>query len=344
MTTRLCETAPEAHATAQPAPAGRGPVFIVGMPRSGTKLLRGLLAQHPRVRVAAAETEFLPFLAGWVERHGPPVSEQAFSDLQAAMHHATYFHYRSRAAGAFDWRRWRACCAGHYDVGGLFDGFMRCELDIGTGSDVRWVDKSPAYIRHVPLILNAFAEVRIIHLVRDVRDYCVSMRKAWNKDIRRAAWLWGRDVLDAHGHCTAHPERCIEVRYEDLLEDPEGQMRRLCMFLDLEYLPALTRLAHNVENRGDAKGSVEIVRDNHGKFTSRLTVREITDVEALAWRAMHAVGYTPLHAGGPRRLGTLAQRWLRIRDGLRLIAGDTQRFGLLGSVRFHLNHRRMVGR
>src|SRR5262245_12693694 len=46
-----------------------GPMFIVGMPRSGTKLLRGLLDQHPRIRILQTETEFLPFLSAWVDGH-----------------------------------------------------------------------------------------------------------------------------------------------------------------------------------------------------------------------------------------------------------------------------------
>ena len=49
-----------------------GPLFIIGMPRSGTKLLRGLLEQHPRVRVPTIETEFFPFLVRWVQQRGIP--------------------------------------------------------------------------------------------------------------------------------------------------------------------------------------------------------------------------------------------------------------------------------
>jgi hypothetical protein len=50
---------------ADPVASWTGPLFIIGMPRSGTKLLRGLLEQHPRVRVPTIETEFFPFLVRW---------------------------------------------------------------------------------------------------------------------------------------------------------------------------------------------------------------------------------------------------------------------------------------
>ncbi len=64
-----------------PPSTWEGPLFIVGMPRSGTKLLRGLLSKHPRIRILAAETDFLPFIEEWVERHGNPATPQAFEQL-----------------------------------------------------------------------------------------------------------------------------------------------------------------------------------------------------------------------------------------------------------------------
>ena len=41
-----------------------GPIFIIGMPRSGTKLLRALLINHPNIGIPSIETEFLPY---WVK-------------------------------------------------------------------------------------------------------------------------------------------------------------------------------------------------------------------------------------------------------------------------------------
>ena len=52
----------QAQRASGPPPSWEGPLFIVGMPRSGTKLLRGLLNQHPRIRIPDFETEFAPFL------------------------------------------------------------------------------------------------------------------------------------------------------------------------------------------------------------------------------------------------------------------------------------------
>lgn len=330
--------------TSSDAAAWEGPLFIVGMPRSGTKLLRGLLCNHPRIRVLAAETDFLPFIDEWVRQHGSPATAEAFerfaNDLSRANH---YFNFRPAGRGPFRWQDWRAACNGNFAVSGLFEGFARYELDIQRGSGMIWADKSPAYIRHIPLLVKHFPGARIVHIVRDVRDHCVSMRKAWGKDIRRSAWRWGSDVLTAHRQCSSMPERCLEVRFEELLQDPEAQLRRICMFLDLPFFAALAQLSQSVEQRGYAAGRAEIVRDNFSKFETRLTPRELVAIESLAWRTMRALGYMPVRADRQATLSPLMQQLLKLKDGVHLVTNGMSRRGVAAAVRFHATHRRMAG-
>ena len=318
-----------------------GPLFVVGMPRSGTKLLRGLLSQHPNIRMPGAETEFLPFLDRWVAQNGAPDTPERFSAMFAAMRDAAYFHFR-KATQPFECEQWRATCEGRYDVAGLFEGFMRYELGVSYGTGVVWGDKSPAYVRCIPMLLRHFPHAKVIHLVRDVRDYCVSIRKAWNKDIRRAAARWEQDVHGAHEACAAHPEQCLEVRFEDLLKDPREQMRRICDFLGLNYCSTLDDLAESVENYGDAKGQSTIMRGNFNKFEQRMTAQEIEAVEALGWRTLLEMGYVPTRAKGPRQLTVNMQRWLRVKDGMHLIMSDIPRHGLIRSLRLHTGHQQMI--
>jgi hypothetical protein len=319
-----------------------GPLFIVGMPRSGTKLLRGLLSKHARIRILVAETDFLAFIEEWIERHGSPATPAAFERFASELQAGNYFNFR-RKATPFRWQEWRAACNGNFDVGGLFEGFARYELDAERGSGVIWADKSPAYIRHIPLILRHFPGARVLHIVRDVRDHCVSMRNAWGKDLRRSAWRWGRDVLTAHRQCLNMPEHCLEVRFEQLLQDPELQMRRVCLFLDLEFSADLTELAQSVEGRGDAAGRTDVVRDNFRKFESRLTPKEIAAIESLAWNAMSELGYEPLHATRQVQLSPTMQQFLKLKDAAHLVASGMQRKGVAAAIRFHTAHRRMAG-
>lgn len=322
--------------------AWSGPLFIIGMPRSGTKLLRGLLNRHPRIRVPDIETDFFPFLVRWVREHGRPQSEPQFLRLYESLKTATYFTFRESDRLPFSWQAWRSECEGRYDAAGLFEGFIRHETGASRHSGLIWGDKSPAYIRHLGLLLEHFPSARVVHLVRDVRDYCVSTRQAWHKDIRRAAYQWGLDVGAAHRLCQVDPTRRIEIAYEDLVRSTETQMRRLTRLLRVDFADAMVRLERPVEQRGDAAGSSEILRDNFRKFSERLTQREICQIESLAWETMQMLGYEPLYAQRQTHLGALEQRLLRIKDGVRLVAGAARKRGLAGALRFHLSHARVT--
>jgi len=325
------------------ATAWASPLFIVGMPRSGTKLLRGLLGKHPRISMLEPETDFLPFIHEWIERHGEPATVAAFEQLAAALSGANYFSFRPAERGPFSWQDWRNACNDRFDVSGLFEGFARYELGAERDSGTIWADKSPAYIRQIPLILQHFPTGRILHIVRDVRDHCVSMRNAWGKDIRRSAWRWGNDVLAAHRQCVCLPERCLEVRFEALLRDPDTQMRRICRFLGLNFYSGLTELSQPVEERGDAAGRTQIMRNNCRKFASRLNPDEIAAVESFAWDGMQALGYKPVRATRPRTMSVLMQSVLQLKDGVHLVASGMSRRGVASAVRFHATHRRMAG-
>lgn len=319
--------------------SGGGPIFIVGMPRSGTKLLRGLLNQSHGVRVLDIETDFFPFLVRWVSEHGQVRTSEDFAKLHAAMHSAPYFVHRVDRPpfSPEEWRRW----CDKFDAAGLFEGFARYETGAQREQGVVWGDKSPAYIRHIDLLLAHFPDARVIHIVRDVRDYCVSISKAWGKDIRRAAHVWGRDVGIAHRLCQSDPRRCLQLRYEDLLQSPETQMRRLCEFLSIEFNDAMTRLNRPVEIRGDATGT-EIVQNNYGKFMERFSPREIRDIEQLAFDTMRMLGLRPVYAREHRVMSKMELKLRRIGDGVRLVARGRAKLGIAGALRFHFTHGRLA--
>jgi hypothetical protein len=321
-----------------------GPLFVVGMPRSGTKLLRGLLSQHSRIHMPDIETDFFPFLVRHVREHGAPATEPQFSQLFDALRGATYFTYRALRTPPFSWQAWRRECDGRYDAAGLFEGFIRYETGCSRASADVWGDKSPAYIRYGDLLLEHFPQARMVHIVRDVRDYCISVNKTWRKDMRRAAHEWARDVERAHRLCSSQPERCIEVSYEDLLRSPEAVMQRLTAFLGLEPAgAAMLSLARPVEARGDAAGRTEIVRDNFSKFGERLSPRRTRAIEALAFDTMQLVGYRPQYATRQQHLSRLGQRVLRLKDGASLLAHSARRQGFASALRFHLSHARLFG-
>ncbi len=186
------------------------PVFIVGMPRSGTSLVEQIAATHSRVS-GAGELPDLSRIAGMVENHGRGRREEEMDPDFA--------------------RR-------------LADAYLERLKSLGNGAE-RVIDKMPDNILQLGLAAVLFPGARVIFCRRDSRDTCLSCYFCrfdqpipWAYDlaecglraleIERLAEHWRR----------ALPLRMLTVDYEALVADLEGESRRLIEFLGLDWEPA----------------------------------------------------------------------------------------------------------
>ncbi len=177
------------------------PIFIVGCPRSGTTLLRLILDSHPSIS-AGPESRFLWGIRAIEERNWPTL-----------------------AGFGLDRAEW------HDNVRSLFEAFhLRYAEHQGK---IRWADKSPDYALMLDYIDVLYPESQIVHIVRDPRDVIDAWRRFYGfKSVRRSAHAWVRYVRSAHEFGAAHPEdRVLELRYEDLVRDPEPTLRKLLSWL-----------------------------------------------------------------------------------------------------------------
>jgi hypothetical protein len=101
-----------------------------------------------------------------------------------------------------------------------------------------WGDKTPIYVLHIPLIAHLFPTARFIHLIRDGRDVALSyLSIPWGPtNIWQAAHKWRRDVSVGrrHGQMLGS-ERYLEVRYENLIQDPRSELNGMCSFAGLSF-------------------------------------------------------------------------------------------------------------
>lgn len=194
------------------------PVFIVGMPRSGTTLTEQILASHPQV-FGVGERNF----AG-----------RAFHSLPGLL---------GRGDDTLD------CLAdaGPEAVAGLADWHLE-ELwslvrKAGQGSDgiLRIVDKMPDNYSLLGWIAMAFPRARIIHCRRDVRDVALS---CWLTQFKELRWAFDlRHIalrIQQYQRIMAHwrrvlPVPMLEIDYEDTVADQAGQTRKLLDFLGLPF-------------------------------------------------------------------------------------------------------------
>ena len=225
--------------------AGKGdpsdlPVFIVGMPRSGTTLIEQILGSRPGV-FAAGETAALP-------------------DALAA---------QTLAGGKrLDYPRGmaRAPAMALYEIGARYAARLRA----AAPEALRVVDKRPDNFRLIGLIRLALPNARIIVARRDARDTCIScFSKLFGPGAPYSFELGelGRyhrayEGLMAHWKRLLPEDAMLEVDYEALVADPEAQGRRILAFCGLEAGAGQLE-AHRAERRIRTASALQARRPIH---------------------------------------------------------------------------------
>jgi hypothetical protein len=308
------------------------PVFIVGLPRSGTKLLRDLLNGHPQVGIPEAETELLPDWALRWPSFGDLESHRCWLAFVDRVRASAYFVYLEEERGVvLDPVAWRLMCP-DMSLAGVFEGL--CRLHGGAPADGVWGDKSPGYLHHIRLLWTLYPQARVIHIVRDPRDQVQSAFKAWNKDRIRAAARWADGIAAAETALALRPSQAHVLRYEDLVTDVEGSLREVCTFLGLEFEPEMCALSRPSENLGDTAGSTRVVASNVEKWRTSMPLELQRRIEALCADGLRTYGYSCRHNGPQTHLPRGERRLRQVRDGWNLVRFDLDARGVLGALRF----------
>ncbi len=314
------------------------PVFIVGMPRSGTKLLRGMLNGHSQVFIPLNETEFLP---AWIRRwasFGNLSNRHTFMEFYQRF--VDTFYFQNRMAEHGEQIRpdvWYNRCDGDFSIANVFEQLIRHDAKVPEGAI--WGDKSPSYLNHIESIRAIYPTAKFIHLIRDARDYVLSLEKAFGKNRLRAAQRWNDAMFLAKEEGERLGSDFIEVRYEDLVDAPEREARRLCSFLALDFESSMIALQRATENLGDTKGAQRIVAGNYGKYKTQMNTDELRSVEAYCAEGLNQMGYTVLqHTGPNNRLTPLEERKHQAGDVWRLIQIDARDKGWFEAMNSRVSH------
>jgi hypothetical protein len=316
------------------ADVGVAPVFVVGMPRSGTKLLRELLNGHSGISIPPVETHFLPY---WAERwsdYGDLSDRAAFGRFYDQALSLPYFDdVVAIDEPLISAEEWYERCT-RFTIDGVYEALMRHAAGVEDGSDVIWGDKTPEYLINVDLLMALFPGARVVHIVRDARDQALSAHRTWGKNMLRSAQRWADEIGEFRRQATAYPGSVAEVRFEDLLDDPERELGALCRFLGVEFERAMLRVPGQAEPTGAARGATEVVKDNQRKYRFSVEPSLRRRIEQIALPMLTAYGYPVSPEISPRRIGRSRQHWFRLKDGASLLRSEAREKGAVKGAGF----------
>ncbi|WP_129136830.1 sulfotransferase [Luteimonas sp. YGD11-2] len=190
-----------------------GPIFIVGMPRTGTTLVERILVQGGQVKSAGEPLDLGQLIAAHTRR-----AHALHPDLSAAD------------------------ASLRIDFQALGREYMR---GVAEAADApRFIDKLPVNYMYCGVIRRALPNARIIHLERDPLDSCYAVYKtlffnayhcSYDLDELARYYLAYRQTM-AHWQAVM-PGTILDVRYEDVVADPDGQARRVLEWCGLPWDP-----------------------------------------------------------------------------------------------------------
>ena len=218
--------------------------FVVGAARSGTTLLRMMLDAHSELAMPF-ETQLLPELLDARDEGADP----------AALAEMLVTHRRWPDFGLdADAMREDFTSLDPFDLAEAMRAFYRAYAE--SQGKPRWGDKSPGYALHLKRIGELLPEAHFVHLIRDGRDVRLSQLKRGSNhpNAKKHARRWRKRVRTAQKEGAELPGRYMELRYEDLITDPEPQLRRICEFVGLDFDPAM--LAYH-ERAGERLGEID---------------------------------------------------------------------------------------
>jgi hypothetical protein len=259
--------------------------FIVGSARSGTTLLRFMLDAHSELAIPP-ETGFFTTISK-LKGSGEKLKDVFFRAI---------VNYPETAPSWPDFEipqetfRRALTEIEPFNISEGYRAFYR--LYAARLGKSRWGDKTPIHCLYLTTIRHVLPEAHFIHLIRDGRDAALSLREMWFSpgfDIEVQASYW-RDCVMAARRDGAGCADYIEIRYEDLICNPQETLNRVCAHVGLSFEssmlnyymhPAERLKEHKARSRCDGTAGLTVEQ----RFRQqRLTTTPPDVTRVFAWK------------------------------------------------------------
>jgi hypothetical protein len=295
------------------------PVFVVGLPRTGTTITRAVLNVSPFVGIGG-ESLFLPDRSplGTRTRDGFRETFRRIGDLNTDRGIARVADYvYSVIPGRYWWRLARTLDRDEFEARlRASDRSDRAVFDIAmthfaAGRPIRG-DKSAQHLHSVPLLMEWFPDAKVIHTFRDPRAVYLSTERKASARPRVATaqrllrivppltraysatsviFNWRAAAALHRVYQAKYPENYMLVRYEDLVLEPEATARTLCSFIGVPFIDEMLDQVVLNSSFGPGGTSKGFDKTSIGRWRSHLSPLTKAWFLALCRRELTEFGY-----------------------------------------------------
>jgi hypothetical protein len=271
------------------------PFFIVGAGRSGTTLLRLIIAGHTAIEIPPETWFILPLVSKFslknrltrdevVEVANVMVKDYRWPDMEiepdALLKQALSLNEPTLV-----------------DIVNIV-----YERYLERAKKRRLGDKTPPYIEIVPQLSELYPGAKFIHLVRDGRDVAISYIDLWwhgNCRYYEPDFDWTRALRFREKYAkTALDRSILDVKYEDLLSDPEFVVRKICDFLGEAFEPEMLDVSPRVDKVPERERVIHpklaqpLSTEAIGRWRVKLSALECFLMEACLRKNLRKWGYS----------------------------------------------------
>jgi hypothetical protein len=276
-------------------------LFIVGCARSGTTLMRRIVDAHPQIAITT-EMHWISHYVNYFKNQSRLVTPELVCELTGHKRFSQFEIPREQFEGLLGSGETIPYPTFLRRVFGLY-GKIKNKPLVGN--------KTSGYVRRISPLHAIWPEAKFVHIIRDGRDVCLSVLN-WNKAERTvgryASWeedpvsttalWWERKVRKAREDGAAlGPGLYHEMYYEELVDDPQRECRRLCEFLGVPYDDAMIRFAEG-KTRTDLPNARKTPKKAWLPITSgmrnwrtEMPVKDLERFEAAAGNLLEELGY-----------------------------------------------------
>ena len=279
------------------------PVFVVGSPRSGTTLLYDMLLSSGGFAVYLTESNVFSLLA---QRFGPLDSAHNRRRLLDVWLNSKLRRATAVSPADFEARILSGCRN--------YGDFLRLTMEEIARQQgmVRWAENTPEHILYIPIIKAAIPDALFVHMIRDGRAVALSLDRRKDRGLQVLPWDRPRNLLiqgiywewivrrGRQASCSLGADY-IELRFEDLIQQPQPTLSRLGEFLEHELDYArIQQVGYGSVTKPNTSFRAEPAAqafDPVSRWRKAYSPEQLADFEALTGSLLQELNYPLLTAG-----------------------------------------------